>query len=85
MFYLLLSLVVLFLSFRYLSLADVHSIGSLTPVIVVALSALILRENVSLKTWVAIFLGFIGVLIIMRPGLSIFDPNVINTTCGAFF
>ena len=41
-------------SFRYLSLADVHSIASLTPVIVVALSALILRESVSLKTWVAI-------------------------------
>ena len=72
-------------SFRYLSLADVHSIASLTPVIVVALSALILRESVSLKTWVAIFLGFIGVLIIMRPGLSIFDPMSLIPLGGAFF
>ena len=64
------------LSFRYLSLADAHSIASLTPVLVVALSAIILREQVSLKTWVAIFVGFIGVLIIMRPGLSIFDTNL---------
>jgi len=72
-------------SFRYLSLADVHSIASLTPVIVVALSALILRENVNLKTWVAIFLGFIGVLIIMRPGLSIFDPMSLIPLGGAFF
>ena len=63
------------LSFRYLSLADAHSIASLTPVLVVALSAIILREQVSLKTWVAIFVGFIGVVIIMRPGLSIFDTK----------
>ena len=73
------------LSFRYLSLADAHSIASLTPVLVVALSALILREHVSLKTWLAIFVGFIGVLIIMRPGLSIFDPKSLIPLAGAFF
>jgi drug/metabolite transporter (DMT)-like permease len=73
------------LSFRYLSLADAHSIASLTPVLVVALSAIILREHVSLKTWIAIFVGFIGVLIIMRPGLSIFDPKSLIPLAGAFF
>jgi len=73
------------LSFRYLSLADAHSIGSLTPVIVVALSAIILREKVNLKTWIAIFIGFIGVLIIMRPGLSIFDPKSLIPLAAAFF
>jgi len=73
------------LSFRYLSLADAHSIASLTPVLVVALSALILREKVSLKIWIAIFVGFVGVLIIMRPGLSIFDPKSLIPLAGAFF
>ena len=73
------------LSFKYLSLADVHSIGSLTPVLVVVLSAIILREHVSLKTWIAIFIGFIGVIIIMRPGLSIFDPKSLIPLLGAFF
>jgi len=73
------------LSFRYLSLADAHSIASLTPVLVVALSAIILREHVSLKTWIAIFIGFIGVLIIMRPGLSIFDSKSLIPLAGAFF
>ena len=72
------------LSFRYLSLADTHSIASLTPVLVVALSAIILREHVSVKTWVAIFFGFIGVLIIMRPGFSIFDPKSLIPLTGAF-
>ena len=73
------------LSFKYLSLANAHSIASLTPVLVVALSAIFLREHVSLKTWVAIFFGFVGVIIIMRPGLSIFDPKSLIPLLGAFF
>ena len=73
------------LSFKYLSLAEAHSIAALAPVIVVSLSAIILREYVSLKTWVAIFIGFLGVLIIMRPGLSIFDPKSLIPLTGAFF
>ena len=73
------------LAFRYLSLADVHSVGSLTPVIIVVLSALILKENVSPKTWIAIFVGFLGVLIILRPGLSIFDMKSLLPLMAAFF
>ena len=73
------------LSFRYLTLADAHSIASLTPIIVVALSAIILREKVSLKIWIAIFIGFVGVLIIMRPGLSIFDVKSLIPLVAAFF
>ena len=73
------------LSFRYLTLADAHSIASLTPIIVVALSAIILREKVSLKIWIAIFIGFLGVLIIMRPGLSIFDAKSLIPLVAAFF
>ena len=72
-------------SFRYLSLADVHSVGSMTPVIVVALSALILREHVSIKIWIAIFVGFVGMLIILRPGSTIFDLYSLIPFCGAFF
>ena len=72
------------LSFKYLSLANAHSVGSLTPVIVVALSAIILKEKVSPKTWVAIFIGFIGVLIILRPTSSIFDPKALLPLIAAF-
>lgn len=73
------------LAFRYLSLADAHSIASLTPVLVVGMSAIFLKEYVSPKTWIAIFIGFIGVLIIMRPGLSIFDPTSLLPLVAAFF
>jgi len=72
------------LSFKYLSLADAHSVGSLAPIIVVALSAIILKERVSAKTWVAIFIGFIGVLIILRPTSSIFDPKALLPLAAAF-
>ena len=72
------------LSFKYLSLADAHSVGSLAPVIVVALSAIFLKEKVSTKTWIAIFVGFIGVLIILRPTSSIFDPKALLPLLAAF-
>ncbi len=72
------------LSFKYLSLADTHSVGSLAPVIVVALSAIFLKEKVSTKTWIAIFVGFVGVLIILRPTSSIFDPKALLPLLAAF-
>ncbi|MDA9631322.1 DMT family transporter [Candidatus Pelagibacter sp.] len=72
------------LSFKYLSLANAHSVGSLAPVIVVALSAIILKEKVSPKTWVAIFIGFVGVLIILRPTSSIFDSKALLPLIAAF-
>ena len=72
------------LAFRYLSLADVHSIGSMSPVIVFALSAIILREKVSINIWIAIFIGFIGMLIILRPGTSIFNFYSLIPLCAAF-
>ena len=72
------------LSFKYLSLADAHSVGSLAPVIVVGLSAILLKEKVSSKIWVAIFIGFVGVLIILRPTSSIFDPKALLPLIAAF-
>ena len=79
------NIIIFILAFRYLSLADAHSIASLTPVIVVGLSSIILKEKVSSKTWIAIFIGFIGVLVIMRPGLSIFDSKSFIPLAAAFF
>ena len=63
------------LSFKHLSLANAHSIGALAPIIIVALSVFILNERVSIKTWIAIFIGFIGVLIIIRPASDVFSVN----------
>ena len=73
------------LSFRYLTLADAHSVGSLTPILIVILSAIILKEKVSPKTWIAIFIGFVGVLIILRPGTSIFNSYSLIPLAAALF
>ena len=73
------------LAFRYLSLADAHSIGALTPIVVVVLSYIFLREKISPRIWFAVFIGFIGVLIIMRPGLTVFDPASLIPLAAAFF
>ena len=73
------------LSFRYLALADAHTIGSLSPVLVVFFSYLILRENINLATWVAIGISFFGVILIMRPGLTIFNPYLVIPLLAAFF
>ena len=73
------------LSFRYLALADAHTIGSLSPVLVVFFSYLILKEKINLATWVAIGISFFGVLLIMRPGLTIFNPYLVFPLLAAFF
>ena len=73
------------LAFRYLSLADAHSIGALTPIVVVIFSFIFLKEKISLKIWIVIFIGFFGVLVVMRPGLSVFDPMSLIPLAAAFF
>ena len=73
------------LSFKYLSLANAHSIGALAPIIIVVLSVFILNEKVSIKTWLAIFIGFIGVLIIIRPASDVFSLKSLIPLLAAFF
>ena len=73
------------LSFKYLSLADAHSIGAITPIIVVIFSFILLKEKISKNLWIAVFIGFLGVLIVMRPGLSVFDPMSLIPLTAAFF
>ena len=73
------------LSFRYLALADAHTIGSLSPVLVVFFSYLILKEKINLATWVVIGISFFGVLLIMLPGLTIFNPYLVIPLLAAFF
>ena len=73
-------------SFKYLSLATAHSVASLAPVFVVILSMLILRERIDRALWAVIIFGFIGVLIILRPGFDVFDiKSLLPLGAGFFF
>lgn len=56
-----------FLAISYLPLADVTAVGFAAPLMVTALGALLLKEKVGPRRWVAVVVGFCGVLIIVRP------------------
>tara|TARA_B110000438_G_C15764826_1_gene629044 strand:- start:521 stop:1381 length:861 start_codon:yes stop_codon:yes gene_type:complete len=72
-------------SFKYLSLASVHSVAALAPIFVVILSIVFLKEYVEKKIWIAIFVGFLGVLIILRPGFEVFDIKALLPLGAGFF
>lgn len=52
---------------RHLPLADAYSIFFLAPLLITAFAALILGERVDRQRWAAIGVGFLGVLVILRP------------------
>lgn len=59
---------------RVLPLADTHALLASFPLIVVALSALFLGEHVGPRRWTAVVICFVGVLVILRPGLTVLQP-----------
>lgn len=56
-----------------MKLVDAIAIAFAAPIIITALSVPLLREAVGLRRWVAISVGFCGVLIMLRPGLGVFQ------------
>ena len=63
----LLTMTLAFTALSYLPLAEATTIGFVAPLFAVMLSALVLRERVRRHRWSAVAVGFIGVLIVMRP------------------
>ncbi|MBZ4023358.1 EamA family transporter [Rhodobacter sp. TJ_12] len=63
-------------------LSNASAILQATPLVVVAGAALIFRERVDARRWAAIALGFLGVLVILRPGLEGFVPAALWTVLG---
>lgn len=61
-------------TFGQMPLADVHAILALTPLVVTALSVPLLKEQVGPRRWAAVAVGFVGVLIVLRPGLGVIHP-----------
>ena len=59
-----------FAALTRLPLADVTAIQFASPLITVGLAALILKERVRIYRWSAVFVGFLGVLIILVPHLD---------------
>ncbi|UXX82661.1 DMT family transporter [Roseovarius pelagicus] len=68
---------VMVLAFTLLGLIESHAVFACYPLLIAALSGPVLGERVGWRRWTAIGIGFIGVLIILQPGIGVFQPEAI--------
>ncbi len=80
-----LGMALFYFAFANLPMATATTLTFTVPAFVSILAAVFLSERVGLNRLLAILLGFIGVLVIMRPGFTIFEPAMIVALLGAFF
>ena len=66
--------VVMTASFAWLGLAASHALFAICPLLAALLAALFLGERVDAWRWGAIGAGFIGVIVLVRPGSGLFEP-----------
>ena len=60
----------LYWALTYIALADATAMFMLAPVVVTALSPLLLGERIGPQRWTAVAVGFAGVVVILRPGFG---------------
>lgn len=66
-----------FWALQYLQLAETGSVQFAVPIMVAVLGAWWLGERLDPGRWVAVLAGFVGVLLIMRPGTQAFHPAIL--------
>ncbi|WP_109310698.1 DMT family transporter [Ruegeria sp. AU67] len=71
-------------SFTVLGLIDTMAVFICYPLLIAALSGPVLGEQVGWRRWAAIGVGCIGVLIILQPGVGVFNPWAIVPLISAF-
>jgi drug/metabolite transporter (DMT)-like permease len=72
-----------FFALTRLSLADATAITFTTPLFLTVLAALVLHETVRRRRWSATACGFLGVLIMLRPGDGVLEPAALAALLGA--
>ncbi|MCV2867888.1 DMT family transporter [Defluviimonas sp. WL0002] len=75
---------VMVVAFTRLGLIEAHAIFAAYPLIVAALSGPVLGEAVGWRRWAAIGVGFVGVLVILDPGVTVFSPNALIPVVASF-
>ena len=74
-----------FYSISIISMAKALTLAFIAPLVTTALSTIILGENVGIKRWSAVILGFIGTLVVIRPGLIEFNLATLAALGTGFF
>jgi drug/metabolite transporter (DMT)-like permease len=72
-----------YLALAHLPIAEAVALYFTAPFFVASLSVPLLGERVSPRTWIAIAIGFCGVILIARPSTSLFDPTVLLPVLSA--
>lgn len=75
---------VIITSFTILGLIETHAVFACYPLLVAALSGPVLGERVGWRRWSAIGVGFLGVLIILKPGFGVFQVQAGLALLAAF-
>jgi len=83
--FLFISTVLFFTAITELPLAEAAAITFMAPLITVGLSVLFLKEQVGIRRWSAVAVGFAGILVILRPGLQELHPAHFMALATAFF
>lgn len=78
-----------FVGLQYMPVAEFTALGMLTPLIVTMLVAFVLKEAVSSLRWALVVGGFVGALIVIRPGAGVFGwaavfPLLMALAYGSF-
>ncbi len=73
-----------FYAFSLMPLAEAVSILHTAPLFMTALSVILLREKVGLRRWTAIIIGFVGMLIVVRPGADMLASGSLYMLTAAF-
>jgi drug/metabolite transporter (DMT)-like permease len=73
-----------FLSLRFMPVGEFTAIMMMAPLIITLLAATLLAEKVSALRWVLVVGGFVGTLIIVRPGRDAFDWHTLLPISLAF-
>lgn len=74
-----------FYAVTHLPLAEATAISFTKPLFMIVLAVVFLGEQVRWRRWSATAVGFIGVIIIMRPGTDSFQPAALVALLGSFF
>lgn len=73
-----------FSALAVLPLAEAIALVQVGPLFITALAALILAEKVGPRRWIAVAVGLLGALLIVRPGLAVFQPAALLALGAAF-
>ena len=79
------SAVLFVLAIQTMPLAEATSVGFISPLLITALSVLVLGEVVRASRWAAIVVGLLGVLVIVRPGTEAFQPAALLVLASSSF